>query len=262
MNQTSGEIPAGLAPATNASAARWILDGLVSREYTVRGLVPEVFEDYCRVFHPALAYDLTPEHEAINLRWVTWREISAANGMTFHPEAQFEAITGLDRAKDQSALDPGQPPLWLTAPEEGSLDDHLLVHLGTTLAEHTSTPEHCYFAHWGGYGGMTIDERHAPTFGYPWPNTGRDHLLFTGPVGSCRIPLHPDNPYSVNLWWPEDRAWFVVTDIDLDSTYIGGSNACIEAIVDHHEIEALRTQPTHLAHRYGDKINPPLHKPD
>jgi hypothetical protein len=49
--------------------------------------------------------------------------------------------------------------------------------------------------------------------------------------------------------------------IDLDSTYIGGSAACMDAICAHEGIEALRTEPTHVVTRDGDKINPPLTPP-
>ena len=28
-----------------------------------------------------------------------------------------------------------------------------------------------------------------------------------------------------NLWWPADRAWRVASDIDLPSTYLGGTRA-------------------------------------
>jgi hypothetical protein len=42
-----------------------------------------------------------------------------------------------------------------------------------------------------------------------------------------------------NLWWPNDRAWFVATEIDLVSTYVGGSADLVRAIVASPEIEAF-----------------------
>lgn len=254
-------LPVGLDPASSAELARWILEGIASREHTVRSLVPEVFAAYCRVFHPAGAYEVIDSHGIPDVRPVTWAEIAAHNGRVMHAEAQFEAITGLDKYNDQHSMDRGQPPLWRTPPEEGSLDEDLLAYLGAVLSEHTETPDPCYFAHWGGYGGLPFDERHAPTFGYPWPDTGRDHLLLRGPVQSCNVSLEPDDFHSPNVWWPEDHSWIVVTDIDLDSTYIGGSESCVTAIMEHHEFEALNTVPTHVITRDGDKINPPCSSP-
>lgn len=47
--------------------------------------------------------------------------------------------------------------------------------------------------------------------------------------------------YSPNVWWPEDRAWCVATDIDLYDTYVGGSVECVQAVLDHPDLEALPT---------------------
>jgi len=53
--------------------------------------------------------------------------------------------------------------------------------------------------------------------------------------------LHIDWGDSPNIWWPEDRAWCVATDIDLYDTYVGGSQECIEAVLGNLELEALPT---------------------
>lgn len=34
-----------------------------------------------------------------------------------------------------------------------------------------------------------------------------------------------------DLWWPEDRSWFVATDTDLDWTYVGGSEALVNDVI-------------------------------
>jgi hypothetical protein len=258
-----GEIPEGLTPAPDTTPAQWVIDGLSAREHTVRSLVPDGLEAYCRVFHPASTYELDERGYPVNERTVTWAEIAERNGRTMHPEAQFEAITGLDRYKDQSAIDGGQLPTWRGAATDGSLDIEIIQMLVPILEKHTTTPDSCYFAHWGGYGGLPESlVRSVPSFGYPWPNAGRDHMLFTGAIRSAVVTPNEHHHYSVNVWWPEDHAWLVATDIDLDSTYIGGSQVCIEAICGHADIEALEADPTHVVTRDGDKINPPLESPD
>lgn len=258
------DIPEGLTPADDAQPAQWVIDGLVSREHTVRSLVPDGFEAYCRVFHPASTYELDGNRQATNRRRVTWAKIAQESGRVMHPEAQFEAITGLDRYKGDSAMDHGQPPLWRGSAGDGSLDLDVIKELVPILGAHTDTPEHCYFAHWGGFGWIEFDlTQITGWFGYPWPNAGRDHMLFQGPLTSAVITLN-DPPFhfqSPNVWWPEDHAWLVATDIDMDSTYIGGSSACVDAICSQDGIEALRTEPTHVVTRDGDRINPPLQPP-
>ncbi len=70
--------------------------------------------------------------------------------------------------------------------------------------------------------------------------------------------LAADGPFwgdSLNIWWPEDRAWCVATDIDLFDTYVGGSLECIEAVLSNPDLEAL---PITLDARLGlggDTIN-------
>jgi hypothetical protein len=41
------------------------------------------------------------------------------------------------------------------------------------------------------------------------------------------------------IWWPDDRAWCVATEIDLDSTYVGGSRAFIERLMGEPELEVM-----------------------
>jgi hypothetical protein len=61
---------------------------------------------------------------------------------------------------------------------------------------------------------------------------------------------------SANMWWPDDRSWFVSTEVDLAYTYVGGTRECIKAVTGHPEIEAL---PAKLSDRItwdSDAMNP------
>ncbi len=44
---------------------------------------------------------------------------------------------------------------------------------------------------------------------------------------------------SANIWWPDDRAWCVGTEIDLMSSHVGGSQACIADLVSEESLEVL-----------------------
>jgi hypothetical protein len=46
---------------------------------------------------------------------------------------------------------------------------------------------------------------------------------------------------SPNLWWPDDRAWVVGTDIDGNDTIVAGSHDAIDAILAHPDLDATRT---------------------
>ncbi|MDZ7676030.1 MAG: hypothetical protein U5K30_13310 [Acidimicrobiales bacterium] len=46
-----------------------------------------------------------------------------------------------------------------------------------------------------------------------------------------------------DLWWPDDRNWFIATDTDLAWTYVGGSRAMVADVA---EAFPDRTEPVQL----------------
>ena len=56
------------------------------------------------------------------------------------------------------------------------------------------------------------------------------------PEWSFCVPPFPQTP---NLWWPEDRAWCVATEIDLAWTYVGGSSELAATLLGDRRLEAL-----------------------
>jgi hypothetical protein len=44
------------------------------------------------------------------------------------------------------------------------------------------------------------------------------------------------------LWWPESRVWLVSTEVDAFSTYVGGSQELIDAVLNSDEIEAVSSR--------------------
>ena len=57
------------------------------------------------------------------------------------------------------------------------------------------------------------------------------------------------------LLWPADRAWFVASDPDLDSTYVGGSAVLIESLLHVAELEAWPVGPDDSVAIGSDVIN-------
>jgi hypothetical protein len=43
---------------------------------------------------------------------------------------------------------------------------------------------------------------------------------------------------SPNYIWPSDRTWCLVTDVDFDSTLVGGSNSLVKEIIAEDGVEA------------------------
>jgi hypothetical protein len=55
--------------------------------------------------------------------------------------------------------------------------------------------------------------------------------------------------HSPNLWWPDDRAWCVATEIDLAWTYVGGPAALISDVLANPRLEAQPASPDDNYHR-------------
>lgn len=68
----------------------------------------------------------------------------------------------------------------------------------------------------------------------------RSYLLARGSLEAV-LPSVLDAPWdqSPSLWWPEDRAWIVATEVDHAWTYVGGTNELTDSIVLDKRLEAL-----------------------
>jgi hypothetical protein len=61
------------------------------------------------------------------------------------------------------------------------------------------------------------------------------------PFDSCVVT----SVVPANLWWPDDRAWCVATEIDLAWTYVGGPAALIGDVLANPHLEAQPASPAH-----------------
>jgi hypothetical protein len=72
----------------------------------------------------------------------------------------------------------------------------------------------------------------------------RTFMLYHGPIeGAFWIAERCGWEQIPNLWWPDDRAWCVRTDIDLASTYVAGSEALIQDLLAEPRLSARRADP-------------------
>lgn len=213
--------------------------------YAVGSLVPVVFERYARVFHPARAGH---GDGAGDDRLVRWDDVAAWSGRTMHPLAQWDRLA-------TPVLEPATPPPFTLPPFADGLPPDSLATLCDVLAAHTATPDDCFVGVWEGHGWpvsgwadpvvLDLEQR---TYGM---RRGRLALAlrvgWDGPAG--RVPEPP------NILWPADRAWFVASDTDLDSTYVGGSGELIDVLVRHPDLEAWEIRPTDPITFDSDAVN-------
>lgn len=122
----------------------------------------------------------------------------------------------------------------------------LLEALALLLGEHTSTPDTAWFAIWEGYGfDRSADDDLAQVAQFDLPH--RRYYLVTGGVGAAATLVRPGRyPAPVfrspDLWWPDDRSWFVATDTDLPWSYVGADDAVCSALAASFP-ERTRTVP-------------------
>ena len=218
----------GLPVEDDVSRGVWISSARRrGRPGTVSALVPAVFEACARILHPAIRYDGDDDVE------VPWSDVATHNGTTAHPHMQWVDVT---RGPVES-----QPPVWDDGPSEGHLPAPVAARLGAVLSRHTATPDACLLARWDGFGYDLPDPEVPPRL---LLRGGKDVVLLRGSVADAVRNLAPEpHEQSANLWWPADQAWCVVTDIDLTSTYVGGSAACIADLLATPGLEALPAAP-------------------
>jgi hypothetical protein len=226
--------------------------------------MPDVFEAYARVFHPA-------GDRGVPANGRRWADLAARNNVAFHADIAFLEVAALETAEDH-ALDE-------IAPMEGTLPLSALEALVAVLAAHGGEDEPALFCMWegngtwwkGAHGGLrdgpieavlatsAIDDerdrvlRSTPTV----PGPSRAYFLMRGPLGSVVPLFHAAGDQTPNLWWPESRDWLVSTEVDGYSTYLGGSRALIDDLVASRRVEAFET---HIAAHLDVGPYPPRYR--
>lgn len=194
---------------------------------TVAGVSAPGFDAYVRVLHPA----------SLDERPVSWAAVAAAYGRTVGPGAEWHRLVGVERFY-QNASGHGLRGVWDEHPWEGPTPPGVARDLVPVLARHTGTAGRCWFGLWAGYGRWDFEG--VPCFETP----GREEVLLSGALDDVVSPLDMDEFAELpDLWWPEDRAWCVGGDVDLVSTYVGGSRELIGELLACPALETLAVAP-------------------
>ncbi|MFF5468594.1 hypothetical protein [Streptomyces achromogenes] len=194
---------------------------------TVAGVSAPGFAAYARILHPA----------RLGERPVRWSAVAAAHGTRVTPVSRWHEVIGADH-HCLNRPDPGLPGVWDEHPAEGPTPPEVAEALLPVLARHTGTPERCWFGLWHGYGRWDWDR--FPTFGTP----GREEVLLAGRLADAVSPVTLDEFAELpDLWWPQDRAWVLGGDVDLVSTYVGGSAELIAELLAAADLEAHPVSP-------------------
>ena len=278
----------GLRPTNEVARGRWVIDELGTWA-TIAGIVPPRFAAYARIFHRAGGHTLRFENgipawrDAGRLRWA---DVASREGTVMHPLVQWESLLGeYERPMgDRAGFQYDQP-------DTGVLDLDSLAAVARVLAGHTATPHDTLAALWEGHGEIwggvvrysiateseivtpPVSETLPPLF----PGAAeavrlalphRDSLLFELDVRTLAEPGWAERSgwtsgartLTPQCLWPEDRAWFLASEIDYDSTLVGGSESLIAELLDLGRtgtIEVLPIPPDADLTESGDRVNAP-----
>jgi hypothetical protein len=197
-------------------------------------------ERYARVLHPA------GHREQGRVRW---SRVAEWSGRELTPISLFDDVTSRKVGEHWSSVG--------SRPHSGELDRALCAHLGGVLSAFTAQSRRelvLRVVRLRGFGG---GQSRAIQITPRITASGRRYLLCRVPVtavGGLGIPttstllVRPrpgfmrrfmPAPTSPNFWWPDDRAWFLSTEVDAVSTYIGGPAELIERLPGDPAVEAL-----------------------
>ena len=248
--------------STDIAAGDWIAPRLAGDFGAVGRVCPTGFEAYARVFHP------------VGEKRLRWAEVCALTGRTPHSLMQWRRISGSDWQESD--------------PDTGALDVDGLATLATSIGGDAPI----MIGVWTGYGqyneggtssiGLSFTAEAGagpesepdpsagirPTFDVDLPSSatlglpGREYGLFRGRLTTLRDPVWPKASgwawrwsETLNLAWPDDHSWFVASEIDFDSTIVGGSRELVDRVL-ASGLETAEVGETSDLSSKGDRVNP------
>jgi len=247
----------GLVPATTASHAAWVVDAMAGME-GVAFVVPEGFDAYARLLHPL-------ENGRL---WVSVAADYLHDGKEPYRSPFPEPVTDVEGNMGPILLDALVPALasWTTTPQLC----HYALWTGWAELHPGSHSVFTFSSHRIGTVSGLQDEREVRSLEHTWREQvtalhafvpacpvqawwgGRNMLLFDGTVEAAVTIGSPWGPEGglrrrgPQWWWPDDRRWFVATEIDYPWTYVAGPTGLITAVIEDVRVEAVRVKPTDL----------------
>ena len=199
--------------------------------------LPAGFEAYARVFH---SIPLTDGGNALAER-VRWSDLAKSAGRVLDQTTTWRDL--LDD-QDEAAMDAWD--LEASAPSAGRLPVVDANRLIAVLATNTATPDRVFYLVWTGWPHLSqVKTLAAPRLQV----VDREMALLVGSISDAVTDLgDQESPFvglnwrtriSPTIWWPDDKVWAVVSDIDSESTVVCGTARCIDALLADPELDVV-----------------------
>ncbi len=200
----------------------WVVEPLRASneagELLVASIVPDCFSRYVRLLHPFWQ----------GAEKVRWTDLVPARGARLRPETRHEDLESTEKG--------------IASPVPGTLDQADLDALIELLAGFTADRERCWFGYWNGYAWTPTQS--VVSYKTRRGSPDRPVLMRSGSLRDTAMLMDFPGRQSPNIWWPDSRDWFVVSEVDFASTYVGGPHEFIDSILDDDRLEAIAVQPT------------------
>jgi hypothetical protein len=272
--------PTPITPRSDLAPAGWLVDTLTAFGSRVDQLLPSGCPAYVRLFHRPDQGNPAPDDDA------TWAATARRYDTVLHPEAQWRALTRGGEARSnplEGSLDrlslarlarhvghhtttPDRyylalwegygtlPDSWLALPRV-ELPGRNYLLFGPTPADAVNAyAVEFAVAGWEGQSRSPdgIRDLLLARQGLRAPS---DQERAAASAEFARSMREQGASQSPTLWWPEDRAWIVLSEIDFDSTLIGCSLALRDDLLADPDLECLEVTPTTSLAHDADRVN-------
>ena len=151
----------------------------------------------------------------------------------------------------KNIYDPGKLLYTVFDPIVGSIPYQVSHPLRRLL--YSTDEDRCFFGFWQGYG-SNYRSYVPPTLSI---DTGaqREYDLYIGLVTMLDMPFLQYGSETASVIWAYDRSWWLTNDIDLDTTYIGGSKQLVDSFLKCDELEVWEVDPAHDITELADRLN-------
>ena len=117
--------------------------------------------------------------------------------------------------------------------ESAYLDEDISKEMVKILRQHADGADECWATYWLGSDIFSQAQLQAPKLQLPY----RESILYRGSFERM-IAARPERDiwpvgggWSPSAWWPANRSWLAVSDVDIDAFYIGCSKECADDLL-------------------------------
>lgn len=208
--------------APSDAPAAWVRPACAGVDFTVGALVPDVYPSVLRI-------DAPPSDDRF---WPNYRELFAAIASVGarHTSSAGRAWFGI---WEGHGFDSGTRHIAWRGPVDDATSEWL-EHERARLRDETERRN----------AAIRSALSTSPRFALPH----RTYHLMTGPVSAAtklRNSASADAWQRPDLFWPDDRSWFVATDVDFWALFVGGDDDFLAELADRVPTPSEMVPPSH-----------------